>query len=242
MSTRLFDSNSNVFVHDMSPLTATHAMDIDADDYLMAPETDHELRHSGSEQSVNWHRITNGYEICVHTCVEGGCISQKTETILWRKEGHAVRKHTNNVNVHPQCTQDCPGGCLIGTMKASHAGGRDATCREVATHTGMEEAEALFSNVNASSSGGHDTIDRKDHHSTTTANRRFNIIYIPDAAMRIISKEKAQNDLGFIPTSLSESEYKPLQHLTGSIHIISKSRSRPGGFKVIMQEWVRVFL
>jgi len=92
------------------------------------------------------------------------------------------------------------------------------------------------------SSGGSDTINRNTHHSKMMANQHFNIIYIPDAAMRIISKEKAQNDLGFIPTTLSKSEYQPLQHLTGSIHITSKSRSRPVGFKVIMQEWVRVFL
>jgi len=47
-------------------------MDIDANNYLMVPETDQEQHHSRSEQSSNLHHITNGYEVCVHTCVEGG--------------------------------------------------------------------------------------------------------------------------------------------------------------------------
>jgi hypothetical protein len=74
---------------------------------------------------------------------------------------------------------------------------------------------------------------------------RFKIIYIPDASMRIYSKEKAQNDLGFIPTVLSESEYELLEHLTGSIHVVSKSKARNSNMssvKVVMQEWVIAFM
>jgi len=77
--------------------------------------------------------------------------------------------------------------------------------------------------------------------SRMAVDRQFKIIYIPDAAMRIHSREKAQNDLGFIPTTLSESEYEPLKHLIGSIHVISKCKSRHSNivsFKVVMQEWV----
>ena len=156
-------------------------MDINGD-YLMVPVTDQELSHSASDQSINsseksHHCITNGYEICMHTRVEGGCISRKTKTILWYKEGHAVRKHAGNTTKHPLCTEDWE--------TSSPAGGHTATDKEV-----------------------------EDDHSPTMANRLFKIIYIPDAAMRIVSKEKALNDLGLIPTSLSESEYEPLQHLT----------------------------
>jgi len=63
---------------------------------------------------------------------------------------------------------------------------------------GTEVADGLFSMVNASPAGGRDTMDQEVHHSQTMMNRRFNIIYIPDAAMRIVSKEKAKNDLGYI--------------------------------------------
>ena len=63
--------------------------------------------------------------------------------------------------------------------------------------------------------------------------------------MRIFSKEKAQNNLGFIPTTLSKSEYNPLQHLMGSIHVIFKGKAKHSNvvsLKVIMQEWVSVCL
>jgi len=53
-------------------------------------------------------------------------------------------------------------------------GGRDATNHEVAAHIGTM---------------------REDVYPPTTANRCYHIIYIPDAAMKITSKEKAQNDL-----------------------------------------------
>jgi hypothetical protein len=205
-------------------------MDINGD-YLMAPVTDHELSHSASDQSINsseksHHHITNGYEICVHICVKGGCISRKTQTILWYKEGHVVCKHAGNTTKHLLCTEDCPGGSLLGRETSSPAGGRNATDKEVSSYMGKEAED-----------------DAEDDHSPTTATQLFKIIYIPDAAMRIVSKEKALNDLGFIPTSLSESEYEPLQHLMGSIHILSKGKAKHSNdiiLKVIMQEWVSV--
>jgi len=68
------------FIHNVSPFTFTYTMDIDMEDYLMVADTDQELTHSTSDQSLHSdksHRVTNGYEVCVHTCVEGGCISLK---------------------------------------------------------------------------------------------------------------------------------------------------------------------
>jgi hypothetical protein len=194
-------------------------------------EMDHEPTHSASDQSIGsrsslQHRITNGYEICVHTCTESGCVSKKTKTILWNKEGHAVRKHAHNPRLHPRCTKSCPGQRLINRTNTNMRpeGGRDATNREVAAHIGTMG---------------------EDVYPPTTANRCYHIIYIPDAAMKIVSKEKAQNDLGFIPATLSESEYEPLQEFKGSIHVISKNKAKHSNaiiLKVIMQEWVSVFL
>src|SRR5258705_11833205 len=120
-------------------------MDIDMEDYLMAPQTDHELTRSSSDQSLysdGSHRITSGYEVCVHTCVEGGCISQKPGMILWRKEGHAVHRHTTNGNVHTECTRKCPGRGLLGMLTTPHAGGQKATIREVAFHLGTDRKSA----------------------------------------------------------------------------------------------------
>ena len=81
--------------------------------------------------------------------------------------------------------------------------------------------------------------------SYTTAVRRFKLIYIPDASMRIYSKKKALNNLGFIPMVLSKMEYEPLQHLTGSIHVVSKFKARNSNIwsmKVVMQEWVSALM
>jgi hypothetical protein len=105
-------------------------MDINMEDYLMAPPTDHELTHSGSEQSLysdRSHCVTSGYEVCVHVCIEGGCISQKPGMILWHKEGHAVHRHATNAKVHQECTRRCPGKCLLGMLSTLHARGRDTT-------------------------------------------------------------------------------------------------------------------
>jgi hypothetical protein len=94
------DSNSNqtlTSIHSMFTIFSYLQLTMDIDgDYLMAPVTDHELSHSASDQSMissekSHHHITNGYKICVHTCVKRGCISRKTNTILWCKEGHVVQ-------------------------------------------------------------------------------------------------------------------------------------------------------
>src|SRR5882762_4774722 len=138
--------------------------------------------------------------------------------------------------------------------KASRSGGCDTTDEEVALHLGIvirphiPKAEVPQVEVEDG------VIDRTAIDYTLTmapgpltgnfqvaVNRHFKIIYIPDAAMRIRSKEKAQNNLGFIPTVLSELEYEPLKHLVGSIHVISKCRARHSNivsFRVVMQEWV----
>ncbi|KIK78106.1 hypothetical protein PAXRUDRAFT_28688 [Paxillus rubicundulus Ve08.2h10] len=38
-------------------------------------------------------KAMRGFEICAHTCVENGCKSMATNTVLWRKEGGACVKH-----------------------------------------------------------------------------------------------------------------------------------------------------
>jgi hypothetical protein len=221
---------------------------------------EHELSHSPSEQSIaseRSHRPTNGYEICVHTCTQELCISRKTNTILWNKEGHAVRKHACSARKHPDCGEgvyaDCPGWQYIG-KKQTRAGGRDATNAEVSLHLGIpytlgEEVPQveLEEDVVTQFTVDHTPImaaGPSTGDSRMAVDRRFKILYIPDAAMRIHSKEKAQNDLGFIPATLSEAEYEPLKNLIGSIHVISRcrtGRSNIVSFKVVMQEWVSAY-
>jgi hypothetical protein len=207
-------------------------MDIDMDDHLMPPETEHAQSQSASDQSdTSHHRITSGYEVCTHICTAGTCISKKTNTILWNKEGHAVRKHVCSRKMHPNCGRgsfaNCPGRLCIRGKASSTDAVRDATNEELALYLGIRFDAQMVE------------VPEEDKDPS------FKLIYIPDAAMRINSKEKAQNDLGFIPTVLSETEYEPLQHLTGSIHVLSKGKARNPNMtsvKVVMQEWVSAFI
>ena len=92
---------------------------------------------------------------------------------------------------------------------------------------------------------GEDVYSPMTENASMTVNQCFHIIYIPDATMRIVSKEKAQNDLGFIPTLLSKLEYEPLKDLKSSIYVILKAKAKHSNairLKVIMQECVSIFL
>ena len=117
-------------------------MDINTEHYLIASGSDHEPSESASDQSVpSHHRITNGYKICIHTCTGLTCISRKTKTILWNKEGHVVCKHAANKNMHPQCTRgfflNCPSRECLGQTKTLSFRGRDATEEELALYIGV---------------------------------------------------------------------------------------------------------
>jgi hypothetical protein len=151
--------------------------------------------------------------------------------------------------MHPQCARglftDCPGRECLGQTKPLASGGRDATDEEVALYIGVGFDAPRVNTEMKDDNYPPMELGPSTGDSHTTADRRFKLIYIPDASMRIYSKEKAQNDLGFIPTVLSELEYEPLQHLTGSIHVVSKFKARNSNMssvKVVMQEWVSAFV
>lgn len=226
-------------------------MDIDRDDDFTLPGLDPERSDTASDRSVSsHHRVTNGYELCIHTCTGSTCVSRKTQTILWNKEGHAVRKHASNPNKHPLCGRglftDCPGRECLSQTKPSASGGRDATEEELARFIAvLNDLPRVDTEMVDDSYTPPMDLVLSTGDSGAAAESRFKIIYIPDASMRIYSKEKAQNDLGFIHTVLSESEYEPLQHLTGSIHVVSKSKAKNSNMssvKVVMQEWVSAFM
>jgi hypothetical protein len=66
------------------------------------------------ERKDRYH-VQKEYEVCVHTCVSGGCVNLTTKTILWWNEGHACRRHVCITKAYPLCGQDdndtagCPG-------------------------------------------------------------------------------------------------------------------------------------
>lgn len=51
------------------------------------------------------HRKMLGYEVCIHTC---GCKKGRMQT-LWPREGGACSRHSTMVQLHPNCSEDCPG-------------------------------------------------------------------------------------------------------------------------------------
>jgi len=69
----------------------------------------------------------------------------------------------------------------------------------------------------------------------TDSLRPFKIIFIPDPTLVIKLKSVATNDLAFIRAHIDEEEYNTIEHLTGSVHYISKTK---GKYNVVMQEWV----
>jgi hypothetical protein len=208
------------------------------------------------------HRSLKGYEVCVHTCVPDGCVSRGTHTILWRREGHSCRKHACKQKVHPKCGTgvfaDCPGRQFLG-LQNHESGSRAPTESELAA---VNEIPVLVHPFNESTSklASHDDDDdspmdsdldptfRYDfqYPSQPSSVRPFHIVFIPDPTLELKSKSAAINDLAFIHTQLSETEYASMKHLDGSVHslsIIGKAVGPgrvPPKYRVCMQEWVSV--
>jgi hypothetical protein len=67
----------------------------------------------------------------------------------------------------------------------------------------------------------------------------FRIIYIPDPT-RATTPALAPADLAFLKTTITPYEYAQMKHLTGSIHLKSRSSGsrNPDQISVYMQEWV----
>jgi hypothetical protein len=206
--------------------------------------------------SGSHHRILKGYEVCVHECVQSGCVSPKTQTLLWKREGHACRRHACLASMHPKCSeyQNCPGAQYLGFNTHAQAA-RPPTEIEL---TLVKDIPILLTPGSAMQS---DQLDNKDDirsNFSVSFNfmnvqqpqiRPFDIIFIPDPTLELNNKSKAANDLAFIQTTLSEYEYNAVKHLEGSVHALSAgatctwsvptSRSKArGSYKVCVQEWV----
>ena len=77
----------------------------------------------------------DGYEVCTHTCPGRDCISSKTTTILWKKEGNACQRHCASAQKHPQCLESgiCARSDCIGRKFTLNAAGvRPPTAVELA--------------------------------------------------------------------------------------------------------------
>lgn len=214
---------------------------------------------SSETSSGSSRRTLKGYEVCIHECVPSGCISAKTQTLLWNREGHSCRKHACLASMHPKCGEypNCPGAQYLG--RTSHP---------QATRPPTEMELTLTNDIPVLLRPG-DIMDidpqdvkedtRKDFGvSLTMINsprqspfRPFSVIFIPDPTLELQNKSKALHDLAYIQTTLTEYEYNAVKHLEGSVHPLSsgavrtwtsapryKSGSGSPGYRVCIQEWV----
>ena len=148
--------------------------------------------------------------------------------------------------IHNVDTGSSPGRECLSQTKMLSFRGCDATEEEVALYIGVGiDTPRVDTNMKDECCTPPMVLGPSMGNSHKMADRRFKLIYIPDASMRIYSKEKALNDLGFIPMVLSKLEYEPLQHLKGSIHVVSKFKARNSNIwsmKVVTQEWVSALM
>ena len=188
----------------------------------------------------NKRRVQKGFEVCVHTCVPGGCVNPTTKTILWRNEGHSCRRHACISKAHPSCVgepAECPGYKLLGQTGHPKNGAREPTADEL---TLINDIPLLVYPTRVIKQEGLATNIFK-YPAQESVIRPFDIIFIPDPSLES-NKERALVDLAFIQTTVSMKEWKSMEHLKGSIHHIlnlktDKNRKHPE-HKVCMQEWV----
>lgn len=205
------------------------------------------------------HRALKGYEVCIHECVPSGCISAKTQTLLWNREGHACRRHACLESMHPNCGQypGCPGKPYLG--RSSHAQAtRQPTEIEL---TLINDIPVLLRPGDAMDLDQQDDKEDPRRDFGVSSNlisypyqstfRPFSVIFIPDPTLELHNKSKALHDLAYIQTTLTEYEYNAVKHLEGSVHPLSsgairgwpsgsryKTGSGSSGYRVCIQEWV----
>jgi hypothetical protein len=200
---------------------------------------------------------TEGYVLCIHTCVQGGC-KDSTHSTLWTKRGAPLRKHATNTFKHPSCTPSCPGYGSLNQTHGKFPYSRPATKDDFQLHTAhLDDINTITSsNVpsSSSSSTAHDIrstspyshqssiidLDNKDeadrfHGPAHSAKPHFKILYVPDPT-RVATPIRAQADLAFLKTTITSLEYQNMKHLSGSIHLVGRARN--GEQVVYMQEWV----
>jgi hypothetical protein len=191
------------------------------------------------QQKPKKHRALKGYEVCIHTCAENGCVSPKTSTILWKREGHACWRHGCSSNLHPSCHSGCPGAEFL--EKRRDAGvAREPTAEEEIL-AGIVTVNLQVENVRKFERPTPTGTPR----SITPEHRPLRIVFVPDPNLELRSKTAAISDLSFVQQVLDESEYASMKHLEGSIHVISvtgqgskKNVNKSLIYRVAMQEWV----
>jgi hypothetical protein len=202
------------------------------------------MEGSSKAPTLNKHRKTAGYAICIHECVVGGCLNSQGST-RWIREGNSLRKHCASKVKHPECPMSCPGHQAIGKHGTGIAYPYQVVIEEDERTVEPDPLVIPFDDDASKSSSDQSpfpTIDLNDRpQSLITGGSRqhlsskvFKVIYVPDPT-RCMTQSKATSDLAFLKTSVPVEEYRMISHLEGSVHCISSKKAE---CIVLMQEWV----
>lgn len=82
-----------------------------------------------------------------------------------------------------------------------------------------------------------DDIQNPNEKKPSTSTETFRLLYVPDPT-RCATASRAQNDLAFLLTTISNIEWNQVKHLEGSIHLKSRISHTTTETTVWMQEWV----
>ena len=75
--------------------------------YRLPPFTSLDMPRA-SRNSQKHRSREHGFEVCNHTCQKSVCISSRSKTIFWPKEGNSCGRHARNMSLHPGCRAPCP--------------------------------------------------------------------------------------------------------------------------------------
>ena len=189
------------------------------------------------------HKPLKGYEVCIHTCMKKGCISPKTTTVLWNKEGHSCWKHGCSMRAHPSCRHPCPGTIYLG-METSKEVVREPTGEESLLVDSIPDDSGSSDTEYDDTGEDEPSIQTGATHSGNPEFQPLEVVFVPDPNLELRSKSAAINDLSFVVQTINKSDYTSMKHLEGSIHVITtmgkgskkKNKELPS-HKVAMQEW-----
>ena len=57
--------------------------------------------------------IETGFEVCPHECNGEHCISSRSKTHLWAKEGSSLKRHMGSKKPHERCSSTCRANTFL---------------------------------------------------------------------------------------------------------------------------------
>src|SRR5947209_4368827 len=109
------------------------------------------------------HRRIHGFAICIHTCVDGGCLNRSGNK-LWARDGAPLRKHAVKSSRHPNCTTTCPGYDSLGKSTGRFTFWRSPTHDGLGTNDDLETNSANGMDIDLTNEDIPTEKERAFHH------------------------------------------------------------------------------